>query len=53
MLSFEGWPATDLETRLVRVAVEGNGVIFDFEAASQFFPNFFYALLDHRSIFSC
>ena len=50
-LRFEGCPATDLEARLVRVAVEGNGINFDMEVTAQLFPNFFYALLDLRALF--
>ena len=50
-LRFEGWPATNPKTRLVPVAVEGDRITFDiFEVASQLFPDFFHAFLDHRSI---
>ena len=50
-LRFEGYPAIDLETHLVCAFVEGNGITYDIEVASQLSPNFFNPLLDHRSVF--
>jgi hypothetical protein len=48
-LRIERLSATNLETRLIHIAVEGYWITLNLEVTPQLFPNLFYAFLGRHS----